>query len=586
MKKLWLLLASILTIGTTSGCSLFEYYSKKVNIYRNNEEPDKQISLRYYFKQFHVPYIEVNAYYEEFFIQTLDVKKDDDGYKYSLSDEEYLYFNVTDNSISISGLTSFSNHPDFVSETGKTFLELENIKHTEIKVKTIDLDDYDIHFYSDDEGIYAPLTFLSKLCGGIYLYDIAYNGKDIYVLDYGCSLGSEERTTEYYGDKYLKKISNIGLRSKDMARYTYNELCFVFDNLRGETKQLLFGEDKLKSLGLDKMLETYYPEIKELLLSTGKRKYGAGILSLFFGLDDGGHTSMLTYYPLLLMSLYTKVTGSEKLSELLNAVNDRDNAASKIYQSCDLARSGQFGTPGGFYYYIEQEAETAYIGFDSFDVDYEAWDNYYSKGGDIPIYTDTYAFVRDKLYKAKAGGAKNIVLDISTNGGGDTNALCGLVGLFNKGKCNFTTKDTVNDFIATEYYKVDINLDGKIDELDIEELNNFDFNVGVLTSGYSFSCANLFPAVMKNLGFPIIGQKSGGGSCAISVETTADGIAYVRSSHLTLVDEDGENIDDGIPVDYEIEMLDDYYVDFFDARNYFNCPLINEILTNFYSSND
>ncbi len=583
MKKLWLFLASFLTIGSTSGCSLFEYLNKKVNIYRNNEEADKQISLRYYYKHFHIPYIEVNDYYEEFFKRTFDVKKDDNGYKYSLSDNVYIYFNVNENSISVDGLTSFSNHPDFVSTTQKTFLELEGITHTESKVKTIDLDDYDIHFYEDNERIYAPLTFLSKLCGGIYLYDIAYNGKDIYVLDYGCSLTPEERTTEYYGDKYLKKIGNLGLRSKDMVRYTYNELCFVFDNLRGETTKLLFGEDKLESLGLDKMLETYYPEIKELLLSTGKRKYDAGILSLFFGLDDGGHTAMLTYFPSLLVALYTKVTGSESLSQLLNAVNDRDNASWKIYQSCDLARSGEFGTPGGFYYYIDQEAETAYIGFDSFDVDYEAWDNYYKEGGDIPIHTDTYAFVRDKLYKAKSGGAKNVVLDITTNGGGDTNALSGLVGLFNNAKCNFTTKDTFNDFIATEHYKVDINLDGKIDELDEEELNNFNFNVGVLTSGYSFSCGNLFPAIMKNLGYPIIGQKSGGGSCAIAVESTADGIAYVRSSHLTLVDEDGVNIDDGIPVDYEIEMKDDYYVDFFDARDYFNPSLLKEVLANFYS---
>ena len=72
------------------------------------------------------------------------------------------------------------------------------------------------------------------------------------------------------------------------------------------------------------------------------------------------------------------------------------------------------------------------------------------------------------------------------------------------------------------------------------------------------------------MGFKIIGQQSGGGSCAISVEATADGISYVRSSHLCLYNEAGENIDGGVPVDYEIktpEISDDGHVD---AKNIYN----------------
>ena len=584
MKKILLLPTIALTLGICSGCNLFKYFDKKVNVYREKDVVDKQISLRYFFNQIHVPYIEVNEYYKEFFNKNLKINKNDEGYKYSLSDNEFLYFNVKDNSISISELTSFALYPSGVSESANLFLKVDSVESTESKVKTIDLNKYNIHFYDYDEKIYAPLSFLSTLCGGVSLYDIAYNGKDVYVLDYGGDITGEEKTTNYYGDKYSKKIESLSLRNKDMAEYSYNELCFVFDNLRGETTQLLFGDQKLKQLGLDGLLSTYYPEIKDLLLSLGKRKYFAGLLSLFFGLDDGGHTALTTYYPMMLLSIFTKINGIEPLSTLLNQINARDDETSKVYQSCDYSRSMMLGTPGDNYYYLDQESEVAYIGFDSFDVDYTGWDNYYKGVGNVPIDTDTFAFVRDKLYKAKNIGVKNVVLDISTNGGGNTNALNGLIGLFNCAKSDCASKDTFNEYDFIEHYSVDINLDGKFDELDTLECEKFDFNIAVLTSKYSFSCANLFPSMMKELGYMTVGQRSGGGSCAISVDTTAEGIAYVRSSHLTAYNFKGENVDIGVPVDYEIETPDNVFIELYDATDFYNTSLMKEVLTNFYST--
>ena len=585
MKKLGLLSTLALTIGICSGCNLFKFFNKKVNVYREKDVVDKQISLRFYFDQRHVPYIKVNSYFNEFFSKELNINKDENGYKYFVSDEEYLYFNLKDNDITVLGLTALSDHPDFISNNGKLFLRAESVETSEAHPKTIDLDKYNIHFYDEDNEVYAPLSFLSKLCGGINLYNVAYNGKDVYVLDYGANLNGEERTADYFEDKYDKKFSNLFFRSKDMAEYSYNELCFVFDNFKGETTQMVFKNDEFKSLGLDKYLSTYYPEIKDCLLSTGRRKFGAGILSLFFGLDDGGHTALLSYYPFLLASLFTKVTGSESLSELYHYVVDRENEYFKVYDSCNLYRNTSLGTPNSKYYYIEQDLETAYIGFDSFDVDYVGWDKYYKGEGSIPVETDTYAFVRDKLYKAINAGAKKIIFDLSTNSGGDSNAMCGIIGLLNKAKSDFTIKDTFNDYYSTDNYLVDINLDGEFNELDTLECEKFDFKIGVLTSKCSFSCANLFAYLMKELGFMSVGQRSGGGSCAISIETTAEGLAYSRSSHLTLFDKDGGNLDDGVPVDYEIELVDSEYIDYYDASNFYSCALMSEYLDNFYQNN-
>ena len=320
------------------------------------------------------------------------------------------------------------------------------------------------------------------------------------------------------------------------------------------------------------------------MLSLGRRKYYAGLSTLLYGLDDGGHTAIASYYMAFLVALYSRAAGNEPFSTLINAVNERGNELSKVYQSCDYCRSMMLGTPGGNYYYLDQESEVAYIGFDAFMVDYNGWSNYYSGDENAPIDTDTFAFVRDKLYKAKKAGAKNVVLDISTNGGGDTNALNGLIGLFNKGKSNCKARDTFNEYDFIEHYSVDVNLDGKYDELDALECENFDFNVAVLTSPYSFSCANLFPSLMKEIGYMSIGQRSGGGSCIVSVDTTTDGVAYYRSSHLTAYNLKGENIDVGVPADYEIKTPDNVYVELYDASDFYNTSLMKEVLSNFYSN--
>ena len=170
-----------LAAGACSGCNFFKYVNKKVNIYREKDVVDKKIQLRYYFDQIHVPYIDVSEYYKEFFSTDLSKNKDENGYQYYLSEDSYIYFNLKDNDISISGLTSFSNHPDFISTNGKSFLQLETLDVSEHYVKTIDLDKYSINIYEEDDKVYAPVTFLSKICGGVNLYNVAYNGKDVYV---------------------------------------------------------------------------------------------------------------------------------------------------------------------------------------------------------------------------------------------------------------------------------------------------------------------------------------------------------------------------------------------------------------------
>ena len=574
MKKSPLFLAILpLIVGGLSGCANSPYQDKIVGIFREKDVVDKQISLRFYSDMPHVPYIEVNDYYREFFNDYLTVYKENSGYYYYYyggDDDEYLYFDIAKNSITCSDLNILSNHKDFVSSTGKLYLQTDKTETTEKTPKTIELNKYNIKLKEEASRVYAPFSLLSKYFGGISLYNAVYNGKDIYVLDLNASLSDFERDTDYYGKKYTKPLNNLlTRRPKDMAEYTYNELCMVFDNFRGETKQLIFGDEKLQTLGLDGLLSKYYPEMKEFLLHTNKLKYYKGLFGLFSGLYDGGHTGILTAFGSLYaaMLLYNKKTQiQDPIKESLLDYDKKDN----ILVSYNDAKARALDIGSGDYYRYDGETKTSLIGFNEFSVDYTGWDNFYNGRGEIPVNTDAYAFIRDKLYKARRDGAENVVIDVTTNGGGNTDALNGIIGLLNHAKSNFIMYDSFTKNTSTDYYSIDINLDSKFDEKDVTEADSFNFNVGILTSPYSFSCANLFPSRLKEMGYKIIGQQSGGGSCAISVEATADGISYVRSSHLCLYNEAGENIDGGVPVDYEIktpETSDDGHVD---ASNIYN----------------
>jgi C-terminal processing protease CtpA/Prc len=147
-------------------------------------------------------------------------------------------------------------------------------------------------------------------------------------------------------------------------------------------------------------------------------------------------------------------------------------------------------------------------------------------------------------------------LDLSTNGGGDSAALCGILALFNNAGANFETNNILDQNRTSEHFACDINLDGVFNSADEEEAKKFasSFKTAVLTSPNSFSCGNLLPSLMKEANYPIIGQRSGGGSCAVAYESTADGLTYYRSSHLCLSNQEGENIDGGVPLNHEIEI--------------------------------
>ena len=567
-KKCFVFLGLALSFLALASCSSNSseskdnYNLKSVNVYREKSKIDKTIPIRYYEETPNVPYIGIKEYFKEFYNTNLKSFSYNGFVTFFKGENDYIKIDVNNSILGIKGNFELGHHPDFKENTDKTFLHLDSEKSTKKQYKMIDLNRYEMRTYAKHNEVYVPFGLLNNLYGGIEGYNIAYNGKDIYVLDhYGELSNGEARGEQYFADTYYSEYSTEKDRYQDLARYTYNQLCFTFDNLRGYTTQLLFGDNNLVSLGLDSLLETYYPGIKQYLLSTKKSDYEKGLLLLFAGLSDGGHTGLISKEPPSLKYLDelkqkqeyktlidTVLAFDQETVSRYNLLYDAKAVAFNDYYAKDIAR-----------YKYNNEYKTAYISFDSFIIDTKLWDQYY-KGDKTKLqelengndFKDTYAFVRKSLYQAKADGAQNVVIDLSTNGGGSNNAMLGVFSLLNGAKAVDNHNNTIDNTRNSKYYTVDINLDGKYDDADVEEAKKFNFNIVALTSRSSFSCGNLLPSLMKERGYKIVGEKSRGGSCAVAKEETADGFIYNRSSYFCLCDSQGRNIDSGVDLDLNL----------------------------------
>ena len=121
---------------------------------------------------------------------------------------------------------------------------------------------------------------------------------------------------------------------------------------------------------------------------------------------------------------------------------------------------------------------------------------------------------------------ENVVIDLSLNGGGDSDAAAFVAAWF-LGEASMSIKSTMTGAISTGTYRIDTNLDGVFDEKDSVRNKNLFCLIGP----YSFSCGNLVPNIFKASKIvTLLGKQSGGGSCSVLSMSTAYGTLFNISS--------------------------------------------------------
>ena len=161
--------------------------------------------------------------------------------------------------------------------------------------------------------------------------------------------------------------------------------------------------------------------------------------------------------------------------------------------------------------------DTAFIYFEHFMENDDIESSFYVALPDENIYDEsTFGLFYDAFEKIKQNSqVKKVVIDLSNNGGGHVGALTAILGFLSPdGEVNLTYSHTLNQNYCSEWYHVDTNLDGKFDSRDGFG-GQYDFYI--LTSGFSYSCANALPFYAQLDGLAkIIGEQPGGGDCMVA----------------------------------------------------------------------
>jgi len=206
----------------------------------------------------------------------------------------------------------------------------------------------------------------------------------------------------------------------------------------------------------------------------------------------------------------------------------------------------------------EEVGDTAFITFDHFEVNRK---DYYdiSIDRDNPQDTIDLIIYANSQIKREDSPIRNIVLDLSNNGGGDATAAIFVISWF-LGEADIALRDTFTGAETNAVYLADVNLDGEFDDQDNVASG---YRLYCLTSNSSFSCGNLVPAACRGSGLvTLIGQTTGGGSCVVLPSTTAAGTIFQISGNKQIsIMRNGSfyNTDAGVEPDFRLDKAESYY---------------------------
>ena len=422
-----------------------------------------------------------------------------------------------------------------------------------------------IDVIAEEDDIYLPVPIMFDLFSAVNEFsDTAWSGDEIYV-----------SSTWDIGYNPASKFFNIKKRTDAFALFNYCELCFDIDYYYGYPNLHNPFTAKAEEAGLDAAIEEFDPFLKTLLLSEVPEEYFAGLYRLFnYWMNDGGHTG----FDLTQAYLAYDEEDRDRFLDAVNEYGTPDNEAYKTvyYENYNAMLPTIFETltakgrnadefiDGGYY---TESGDTAFISFNGFSLYEDLWEEYF-RGGELPAYYDTFAFVCDGIRRAGENPEiKNVVFDLTSNTGGYLSSAFLILGLINGDvQSRMYDRTTGRSIIYT--IKTDRNLDGRVNELDDEV--SFDLTFSVLTSSCSYSCGNYLPCIMRDAGYFIFGEQSTGGACANITRFTADGLVYHISDTILLTDINGNSIDDGIPVEVCLLKTDENgnkdYSDFYDLE--------------------
>lgn len=532
----------------------------QVNV-NDNGKSTKTVALRYYDDMPHVAYIAVPDF-QNMLVPSKSIRVSRTAaskYQLVTSKGETAMVNTADEWMTFDDYMSFvslsaTNAAGIVDAAELSYVREQPVTYSPTTASvTFDLKKYGIDLRGDGQMVYVPLTTLSDMYSNIEGKHVFFNGERIILTDFVTPPATIDKA-------FCMKPYETTERPADLAAFSYGELCFAIDHFYGRPGRNAI-DNIIQEKGLDQALSEKH---RTLLQSTNMNEYLFGMEYLAVLLDDGNHTrlspiqigSVVGIYDGYLLGQFAarfvtpfKADYSDEVAAVMANIkrtNGNEMAAKARQQLLNTDTYIKIGN-------------TMYRIFDDFGpIDSNGWTAFYKGTGPLPVYNPEFSGdicgLVEALDKAAADPeVKNFVLDLTCNNGGELGVLQAITALLaGKTAVNYenvlTKQHIVNDVL------VDSNFDRVFDDNDMKPRHP-ELNIAIMTSHYAYSSGNLLPSQMKDFGYLIIGEKSGGGSCSIQRMCTPEGLCYqISSARARLINKDGKNIDRGVEPHIVLEV--------------------------------
>ena len=446
------------------------------------------------------------------------------------------------------------------TEEGVNYLAIADTSRTQSKAgygfSCNLLSDYGIRLYHQDGDVFIPFAMFNDIFMGS-IFKCAYNGSTVFYYTNMLDSIAANDDGETLADLYYSTMEP-GDRSEALAQLTYGELCLYLDMNYGlkDTHNITDFNEYFQQTGLyDKLTDTD-PTVFDAAIAEMTTCYFNDVHSCYVG---------------------NSAYAGRDFADAGNWENEHDCERKDTFEYEDYLN--EFRQAAGIVDsdnvvvepYVEV-GDTAYLTFDSFAIPTSNLNVYYEMVGSdgsidmeqlqMSYMLDTFGLViyANQMVNRADSPIKNIVIDLSNNGGGAVDA-CAYIAAWILGSARINTENQASGALYSFEYYADVNLDRQVDDDDCLDLDKF--NVYCLTSPSSFSCGNLLPAMFKSSGkVTLIGQKTAGGSCSVSYSVAADGTMFRISSNSDLsIVKNGSfySIDQGIEPDIYIRDLSKIY---------------------------
>ena len=374
---------------------------------------------------------------------------------------------------------------------GLEFIAYED-NSDDIDPVVFDLDQYYMELYAGEEGFLAPLHLVNLFLSGS-VYDVVYNGDRLYGQD-----------TYGFSDS-INRFNRSSLNDEDMPYdlqlMTYHFTAFVMDHFFG------LRED----LGIDDFY-TVLDDFQDDWFSDRMSRHYRSVLDIVLSLDDL-HTSHTMAGPY----------DDEPTFQL--AVTDFGPRGQRFYNTLlyDMDDTTYFcGTEDGVEFF---ENDTVAIIHNAGFTDEST-----------QMFSAAMAEIEGK------GTVERIVINLACNSGGIIGTAWQMMGYLTDEPMDYYSLNAGDGLQAKSTFTSENTVEG-------------DYEWFVLTSPITYSAANMFANMAKDMGLAtIIGTQSSGGAASVKPIILPNGSVIRISSPNILANNLYESTELGIPVDIEIPV--------------------------------